>query len=280
MLARPAHRRVVRSGRPVPAQHVASRRDRRRRGAPGRDARSGATSGQHRAVAHRGRGAERPRRCSSGPPTGAPIRPTSTSPACGARRTPTWPRSSRWRPTWSSPTRRRTAATTSTPSAPRACRCTSPTSAPSTALSTARSARSPACSPPAGSPVRRGSTRPSARGPPSPSPRCAAGPSCRSGDGRGWPSDATRSPAQCWPGSASTTRCATISNAIRASTRRRCLPHDLVVLPDEPYNFTAEDGPESFPGTQSVLVSGRLLTWYGPSLAEAARVLPALLQED
>ena len=31
---------------------------------------------------------------------------------------------------------------------------------------------------------------------------------------------------------------------------------------------------------QSVLVSGRLLTWYGPSLAEAARVLPALLQED
>jgi ABC-type Fe3+-hydroxamate transport system substrate-binding protein len=56
--------------------------------------------------------------------------------------------------------------------------------------------------------------------------------------------------------------------------------HDLVVLPDEPYNFTAEDGPESFPGTQSVLVSGRLLTWYGPSLAEAARVLPALLQED
>jgi ABC-type Fe3+-hydroxamate transport system substrate-binding protein len=54
-------------------------------------------------------------------------------------------------------------------------------------------------------------------------------------------------------------------------------PHDLVVLPDEPYNFTAEDGPESFLGTQSVLVSGRLLTWYGPSLVEAARVLPALL---
>jgi ABC-type Fe3+-hydroxamate transport system substrate-binding protein len=54
--------------------------------------------------------------------------------------------------------------------------------------------------------------------------------------------------------------------------------HDLVVLPDEPYNFTAEDGPESFPGTQSVLVSGRLLTWYGPSLTEAARVLPPLLR--
>lgn len=53
--------------------------------------------------------------------------------------------------------------------------------------------------------------------------------------------------------------------------------HNLVVLPDEPYDFTAEDGPEAFPGTRSVLVSGRLLTWYGPSLAEAARVLPDLL---
>ncbi|MBA3906967.1 MAG: ABC transporter substrate-binding protein [Pseudonocardiales bacterium] len=53
--------------------------------------------------------------------------------------------------------------------------------------------------------------------------------------------------------------------------------YDLVVLPDEPYNFTAEDGPEAFPGTPSVLVSGRLLTWYGPSLGEAARVLPELL---
>jgi ABC-type Fe3+-hydroxamate transport system substrate-binding protein len=53
--------------------------------------------------------------------------------------------------------------------------------------------------------------------------------------------------------------------------------HDLVVLPDEPYNFTAGDGPEAFPGTRSVLVSGRLLTWYGPSLAEAAQVLPDLL---
>ncbi|WP_345426433.1 helical backbone metal receptor [Pseudonocardia xishanensis] len=49
--------------------------------------------------------------------------------------------------------------------------------------------------------------------------------------------------------------------------------HDLVVLPDEPYLFTAEDGPEAF-AAPSVLVSGRLLTWYGPSLVEAATVLP------
>ena len=54
-------------------------------------------------------------------------------------------------------------------------------------------------------------------------------------------------------------------------------PHDLVVLPDEPYEFTANDGPEAFPGAPSVLVSGRLLTWYGPSLGPAARELPPLL---
>ena len=52
-------------------------------------------------------------------------------------------------------------------------------------------------------------------------------------------------------------------------------PHDLVVLPDEPYAFTADDGPEAF-AAPSVLVSGRLLTWYGPSLGEAARILPPL----
>ena len=44
---------------------------------------------------------------------------------------------------------------------------------------------------------------------------------------------------------------------------------DLVLLPDEPYVFTADDGPEAFPRTETRLVSGRLLTWYGPSLLEA-----------
>lgn len=48
---------------------------------------------------------------------------------------------------------------------------------------------------------------------------------------------------------------------------------DLVVLPDEPYAFTAEDGPESFPGIRCALVSGRHLTWYGPSLVPARTVL-------
>lgn len=48
---------------------------------------------------------------------------------------------------------------------------------------------------------------------------------------------------------------------------------DLVILPDEPYRFTASDGPESFAGTPHRLVSGRHLTWYGPSLAEAPAIL-------
>jgi ABC-type Fe3+-hydroxamate transport system substrate-binding protein len=43
---------------------------------------------------------------------------------------------------------------------------------------------------------------------------------------------------------------------------------DVVLLPDEPYVFTEEDGPEAFAG-RTELVSGRLLTWYGPSLVEA-----------
>jgi ABC-type Fe3+-hydroxamate transport system substrate-binding protein len=48
---------------------------------------------------------------------------------------------------------------------------------------------------------------------------------------------------------------------------------DLVILPDEPYAFTADDGPEAFPGLDVRLVSGRHLEWYGPSLVEARQVL-------
>jgi ABC-type Fe3+-hydroxamate transport system substrate-binding protein len=54
-------------------------------------------------------------------------------------------------------------------------------------------------------------------------------------------------------------------------------PSELVVLPDEPYLFTAEDGPEAFADRVPVLVSGRLLTWYGPSLVEAPAALLAAL---
>ena len=48
---------------------------------------------------------------------------------------------------------------------------------------------------------------------------------------------------------------------------------ELVVLPDEPYAFTPDDGPEAWPQARPVFVSGRHLTWYGPSLAEAPAVL-------
>ncbi|MGW7001683.1 helical backbone metal receptor [Streptomyces sp. NPDC054933] len=53
---------------------------------------------------------------------------------------------------------------------------------------------------------------------------------------------------------------------------------ELVVLPDEPYRFTADDGPEAFPGLPAALVSGRHLTWYGPSLREAPDVIGAALR--
>ena len=45
---------------------------------------------------------------------------------------------------------------------------------------------------------------------------------------------------------------------------------DLVLLPDEPYLFTPGDGPEAFRRLPTRLVSGRLLTWYGPALVDAA----------
>ena len=45
---------------------------------------------------------------------------------------------------------------------------------------------------------------------------------------------------------------------------------DLVLLPDEPYVFTERDGPGAFQTLPTRLVSGRLLTWYGPALVEAA----------
>jgi ABC-type Fe3+-hydroxamate transport system substrate-binding protein len=47
---------------------------------------------------------------------------------------------------------------------------------------------------------------------------------------------------------------------------------DIVVLPDEPYAFSADDGPEAF-AVPAALVSGRHLTWYGPSLVTARDVL-------
>ncbi len=52
---------------------------------------------------------------------------------------------------------------------------------------------------------------------------------------------------------------------------------ELVVLPDEPYAFAPDDGPEAWPQARPAFVSGRHLTWYGPSLVEAPAVLIAQL---
>lgn len=49
-------------------------------------------------------------------------------------------------------------------------------------------------------------------------------------------------------------------------------PYELVVLPDEPYRFTADDGPEAF-AVPAALVDGRALTWYGPAMTGAPRIL-------
>ncbi|MFL6129982.1 MAG: helical backbone metal receptor [Mycobacteriales bacterium] len=73
-----------------------------------------------------------------------------------------------------------------------------------------------------------------------------------------------------------------VGNAYGDSTERyprttveemRASGADLVVLPDEPYAFSATDGPEEFDGLDVALVSGRHLTWYGPSLREARDLL-------
>ena len=53
---------------------------------------------------------------------------------------------------------------------------------------------------------------------------------------------------------------------------------DRVLLPDEPYPFAGDDGPEAFHNVRTELVSGRLLTWYGPAMVEAAHALTAMAE--
>ena len=51
---------------------------------------------------------------------------------------------------------------------------------------------------------------------------------------------------------------------------------DVVLLPDEPYVFTADDGPDAF-SVPTELVSGRLLTWYGPAMVETHAMLAGMV---
>lgn len=81
-----------------------------------------------------------------------------------------------------------------------------------------------------------------------------------------------------------------IDNVMAAATERypkrsleemRAQRPDLIVLPDEPYAFGWEDGPEAFDGWDAAVacVSGRHLTWYGPSLVEARELLTRQLAD-
>jgi ABC-type Fe3+-hydroxamate transport system substrate-binding protein len=52
---------------------------------------------------------------------------------------------------------------------------------------------------------------------------------------------------------------------------------DVVLLPDEPYPFSAADAREVFPSTRTALAPGRALFWYGPAMVEARDILEAAL---
>ena len=54
---------------------------------------------------------------------------------------------------------------------------------------------------------------------------------------------------------------------------------DVVLLPDEPYPFTATDGPEPLGEVGSPNVRGRPLFWYGPAMVEARADLEAAIHE-
>lgn len=63
------------------------------------------------------------------------------------------------------------------------------------------------------------------------------------------------------------------------------LEPEVVLLPDEPYPFSAEDLPEFYaldvPAAREDrvhLVDGKLLTWYGPRMASSLQQLSALLR--
>ena len=63
------------------------------------------------------------------------------------------------------------------------------------------------------------------------------------------------------------------------------LQPEVVLLPDEPYPFSAEDLPEFYAlaipaakGDRIHLVDGKLLTWYGPRMASSLIQISALLR--
>lgn len=55
---------------------------------------------------------------------------------------------------------------------------------------------------------------------------------------------------------------------------------DLVLLPDEPYAFSADDGPDALGSVTCALVPGRALSWYGPAMVGARADLDAALAQE
>ncbi len=55
---------------------------------------------------------------------------------------------------------------------------------------------------------------------------------------------------------------------------------DFVLLPDEPYPFTFDNGPAAWATAQSRLVSGRALFWFGPEMARSREQLEAAFGEQ
>ena len=54
---------------------------------------------------------------------------------------------------------------------------------------------------------------------------------------------------------------------------------ELVLLPDEPYAFSADDGPDALGSVACALVPGRALSWYGPAMVGARADLDAALAQ-
>lgn len=53
----------------------------------------------------------------------------------------------------------------------------------------------------------------------------------------------------------------------------------VVLLPDEPYAFAADDGPDALPGATTQPVAGRDLFWYGPAMVDARAHLEGILTD-
>lgn len=81
--------------------------------------------------------------------------------------------------------------------------------------------------------------------------------------------------------------CAGATNALAARERYpevslgevAALRPDLIVLPDEPFPFTAAHAPAFEAIAPSRLIDGKLLWWYGPRMPSAIRQLRTLLAE-